>query len=274
MSTIVIYHNDCPDGIMALACVLRAIPDAIPYAGRYDEQPDYDRLRGHDVIIVDFSWKRQAMMRIQAEARTLFVLDHHKSAEAELAGLQGCVFDMHRSGAGMAWDCFVGGPRHWVIDYTEDRDLWRFQLPDSVAINEAMAARPLTLESLQALLSVPEPSELIAEGRAICRYVDLLIAAGVKHKPRNVIAGHSVPVVACPFPQLISRMGNELSKGEPFAATWVEKDDGGKLYSLRSASDGLDVSEIAKQYGGGGHKHAAGFHLASGLSLSEGEHAP
>lgn len=32
-------------------------------------------------------------------------------------------------------------------------------------------------------------------------------------------------------------------------------------YSLRSREGGVDVSEIAKQFGGGGHKHAAGFRL-------------
>jgi len=32
-----------------------------------------------------------------------------------------------------------------------------------------------------------------------------------------------------------------------------------RMYSLRSAEDGEDVSVIAKHYGGGGHQHAAGF---------------
>ena len=39
---------------------------------------------------------------------------------------------------------------------------------------------------------------------------------------------------------------------------------------LRSTDDGLDVSEIAKQYGGGGHRNAAGFRMDSGW---EGEAA-
>ena len=36
-----------------------------------------------------------------------------------------------------------------------------------------------------------------------------------------------------------------------------------RVFSLRSrAPDGEDVSEIAKQYGGGGHRHASGFRYA------------
>lgn len=39
----------------------------------------------------------------------------------------------------------------------------------------------------------------------------------------------------------------------------VECSDGSVLYSLRSPPDGADVGAIAKTFGGGGHRHAAGF---------------
>ena len=35
----------------------------------------------------------------------------------------------------------------------------------------------------------------------------------------------------------------------------------GRTFSLRSREDGLDVSEIATLFGGGGHRNAAGFRL-------------
>ena len=66
------------------------------------------------------------------------------------------------------------------------------------------------------------------------------------------IAGHTVP--ACNVPPIwASDAGNILAQGHPFAACfWT---DGEKIaFSLRSAPDGLDVSEIAKQFGGGGHQ--------------------
>jgi hypothetical protein len=34
------------------------------------------------------------------------------------------------------------------------------------------------------------------------------------------------------------------------------------VFSLRSSANGLDVSEIARSFGGGGHRHAAGFRLS------------
>ena len=33
-------------------------------------------------------------------------------------------------------------------------------------------------------------------------------------------------------------------------------------FSLRSSDDGADVAEVAKQYGGGGHRNAAGFRVS------------
>ena len=73
------------------------------------------------------------------------------------------------------------------------------------------------------------------------------------------IAGHTVP--ACNVPSIwASDAAHIMAQGHPFAACfWI---DGDKIaFSLRSAPGGLDVSEIAQQYGGGGHRHAAGFKL-------------
>ena len=43
----------------------------------------------------------------------------------------------------------------------------------------------------------------------------------------------------------------------------------GFVFSLRSEEGGLDVSEIAKKFGGGGHKHSAGFKVKNIFTLEE-----
>jgi nanoRNase/pAp phosphatase (c-di-AMP/oligoRNAs hydrolase) len=42
--------------------------------------------------------------------------------------------------------------------------------------------------------------------------------------------------------------------------TYYDTEDNRK-YSLRSVEGGVDVSEVAALFGGGGHKHAAGFKI-------------
>ena len=53
-------------------------------------------------------------------------------------------------------------------------------------------------------------------------------------------------------PTMASEAAGELATGHPFAACYW---DGplGRTFSLRSDSTGLDVSLIARRYGGGGH---------------------
>ena len=42
----------------------------------------------------------------------------------------------------------------------------------------------------------------------------------------------------------------------------------GRTFGLRAADDGMDVSEVAKQYGGGGHAKAAGFKVPRDHALA------
>lgn len=52
--------------------------------------------------------------------------------------------------------------------------------------------------------------------------------------------------------------GHLLCKGEAFAGCYWDTPKG-RVFGLRSTDEGVDVSEIAKQFGGGGHRNAAGF---------------
>lgn len=47
-------------------------------------------------------------------------------------------FDLDRSGAAIAWEHFNRDAAPDLIRYVEDRDLWRWSLPDSEAVSEAM----------------------------------------------------------------------------------------------------------------------------------------
>src|SRR6478736_8978193 len=94
-----IYHSPCYDGFTAAWVVRQAFPDAKFIGANYgDEPPD---VRGKEVIVVDFSYPRDVLERMHEQAKSLLVLDHHKSAEKALEGLYYAKFDMSRSGAMM-----------------------------------------------------------------------------------------------------------------------------------------------------------------------------
>ena len=149
MNRVCIYHGGCPDGFTAAWAAKQAYPDAELVPGYYGAPPP--DVGGCDVLIVDFSYPRPVLIEMEMVASRLRVYDHHKTAEADLEGLSFCVFDMERSGAGLAWDELVGGERPWLIDYVEDRDLWRFALPDSKAVAAWVMAQPYSLDGWDAL---------------------------------------------------------------------------------------------------------------------------
>ena len=69
---------------------------------------------------------------------------------------------------------------------------------------------------------------------------------------------------------LISDVGSKLARNCDFAMIWYyDHEDRINKVSLRSFHDHVDVSEIAKQFGGGGHKKAAGFTLPGDAQVDE-----
>ena len=96
------------------------------------------------------------------------------------------------------------------------------------------------------------------EGSAIERkhFKDINELIGVVTRPM-LIGSYEVPVANLPY-TLTSDAGHKLAAGKPFAACYWDTPKG-RVFSLRSTDEGMDVSEIAKLYGGGGHRNAAGF---------------
>jgi nanoRNase/pAp phosphatase (c-di-AMP/oligoRNAs hydrolase) len=65
-----------------------------------------------------------------------------------------------------------------------------------------------------------------------------------------------------------SEAGNIMSESFPFAGTYYDTALH-RVFSLRSRESGIDVSEIAVRFGGGGHKHAAGFKVDRSHALAK-----
>lgn len=236
-------------------------------------------VRGREVYVIDFSYKRPVMEQIRKECARLVVLDHHKTAEADLAGFGDgdptttVVFDMDRSGAGIAWDWFFGGSedarRPELVKYVEDRDLWRHALPYSVEINAYISILKFDFGEWRQALSLLETNfaEVVTMGKLIHRKTEQYVAAVCSNARRVRFQVYDdvyddIPVVNAPQID-VSEVGDHLCQGVPFSVAWWQRADGLYQFSLRSRGDsGVDVSEIAKVFGGGGHRNAAGFQHA------------
>ena len=260
-----IYHGNCLDGFGAAWSVRHALGDEVEFYKGIHQQTPPD-VAGLDVILVDFSYKKNVLEKLLKTAASITIIDHHVSAEKDLAELLDSKkisgkFDMTKSGAMMAWEWFNPSmPAPKLIEHIQDRDLWQFRLEDTNEILAGLSSYSFDFIEWDKFMAGNnnELEALKQDGKAIVRKllmdISELMTSGVR---RMTIGGYDVPVLNASS-AYVSDAGNIMSKDEPFAACYWDHADG-RSFSLRASETGIDVSEVAKQYGGGGHVKAAGF---------------
>lgn len=268
-----IYHGGCPDGFTAAWVINHRYGyDVDFFAAKYGEEPP--DVTGKRVIMVDFSYKRPVLTEMLKTAKEIIILDHHLSAQKDLEGLADeehnafieIVFDMDRSGAGIAWDyCFPDRGRPLLVSYVEDRDLWKFkyEATEPFCAWLDLQMREFLVYDKIAFQSLTERYEAVNIGQYLVQKfnkdADSIIKSGTRWL---VIDDVVVPVVNCPY-MYASRIGNVLANlpAANFAATFFVDRSGNHNYSLRSVDSKMDVSVIAEKFGGGGHRNASGFRI-------------
>lgn len=295
-----IYHGHCDDGFAAAWAVRQALGagNVEFHPGVYQQDPP--DVYARDIIMVDFSYKKDVLGRMATQCRSLLILDHHKTAAEDLAWLPAppasfgdwrrqvwspsvaeiprlaALFDMERSGAGLAWDYFNLGARIRFIDYIEDRDLWRKKLPGGDEFTIALRSYPQDFTVWDELAAKGVPA-LVAEGHSIQRYYRQRVTELKRSAYPAELGGHKIWIANAPY-FAASEVAGELCEreGAAFGACYFEVTSGRWQYSLRSRpKDGndFDVSEVAKAFGGGGHKGAAGFTVDKPAHVTQPEAA-
>jgi oligoribonuclease NrnB/cAMP/cGMP phosphodiesterase (DHH superfamily) len=223
----------------------------------------------------------------------MIILDHHKTAQEDLGRLPqmrtasiiealstfrevcwtnnmpdiAAFFDMERSGARLAWDfCHPGKDTPELIRFIEDRDLWRFDYPQTRAFSLWLRSHPYdfaTWDRIARQLDSEDQPAIVGQAIAIEAFYDQKIAEIVRTAQWRPINNIPVPVANCTWAFASDAAHALLSAhpAAPFAATYYDRGDGSRTYSLRSDDNRMDVSQVAKRYGGGGHRNAAGFEV-------------
>jgi uncharacterized protein len=253
-------HGGCRDGFCAAWVCKTALEAQDPefHEGYYGQAPP--DVAGRDVVIVDFSYPLPEMQQIAKQAKSVLVLDHHVSAKEALASFAGdnvhVTFDMNKSGARLAWDhYFPGLGPPWLVAYVEDRDLWRFALKNSKEVNAWISVLPFEFD-MWSYQSRHDAASAATQGGAVVAKMNQYVREVSKNARLVSFHDQVVPLVNAPQTD-ISELLDRLRQGHPFAIGWWQRGDGKFQYSLRSKD--YDVSRVAKAYGGGGHRNAAGF---------------
>lgn len=285
----VFYHDHCTDGFGAAFVFFKKFGrenvDYIPCS--YNEDPPLESTyEGRDVLILDFSFPLDVTDKIIAKAARFTWLDHHKTAfemmgqdvnkvYSDLKPNHAIFLDNNRSGALMAYDWFFGrGTENQVpamISHIDDRDRWQFKMEGTREFHAALQQiKPWSFEQwdqLEAsfedyqnyLAFVQRGSDLLAfEQRqvesAALKGCDCSIS--YEDAELNLVTAHGLAVNSTVH---MSEVGHALANSSGTYGMIYFIDENAKVkVSLRSNGD-YDVSVIAKHFGGGGHRNAAGF---------------
>ncbi|AKJ30267.1 DHH family phosphoesterase [Caldimonas brevitalea] len=261
---LIIYHGRCPDGFAAALAAWRYYEGQAEFQGFEHGQPPPD-VTGRAVYILDFSFPLEGMLQLDAQAAKLVMLDHHQSAADKLRGFKcrcGTVhFDMKKSGARLAWDYFCpGDPLPALVRYVEDRDIWKWEFPDSRPFLAALDMEAQVFERWDRIAGFDEPElqAFVERGRAMDEKFNRLaedIAAAALPIRFNGLDGLMVNAPGA----FHSEVGNLLAQRcGSFALMWNISSTGKVKVGLRSVGD-FNTIPLAESMGGGGHRNATGF---------------
>ena len=263
---LVIYHAGCTDGFGAAYAAWKLLGDRAEYhAAKYGETPP--DVAGKNVVVLDFSYDNSTTKKLMKEARGFLVIDHHRTAMVELHDVTCTRFDMNHSGAMLAWKFFHPGkeaPR--LVKFIEDRDLWKWEIPYSKEFAAAFDMVPFDFEEFDKYLDDSAVDNAQERGAYILAYSKTVISKIAKQAVSRKMGDSDVLVVNSSH--WMSEIGAALSPKCDFAVIWYYDHESRQVkVSLRAHHEDADVSEIAKRYGGGGHRKAAGFNLPTNVSI-------
>lgn len=265
---VVFYHGKCTDGFTAAWAAWKFLKGKAEYIPlRHGEEiSNFPQcVKDKEVYFLDFCPEEKLLLEVAAEAKSVLVLDHHKTAEEKCGHLTDfCHFDMTKSGAGISWDFFSKGEhgKSRLVSYVQDRDLWNNRLFETEAINLVVFQTDFSFENWdrleERLNNEDSLNELLKEGQSLISFKKRILDSAKLNVQRLEMFGfQDVPVVN--FSSfLVSDILNDICEEDYFAVAWHVGASGQISYSLRSKGE-FDCAEIAAKCGGGGHKHAAAF---------------
>jgi oligoribonuclease NrnB/cAMP/cGMP phosphodiesterase (DHH superfamily) len=240
--------------------------------------PDIKLEKEDEVYILDFAFKDRAVVNNWLQyCDNIVLLDHHESAYETYKDYEKYYYSNIKCGAEMAWEYFrKRKPMPLLISYIADWDLWKWELPFSKDICNYVCSFEQGFLIWDAISFNMEKhkliygnNEIVKEGAAITRANEKAMDRIIKNVRiafwddwRVNFKGNIAVLNTNMF---ISEIGNRLclENDVGFSATYYDTDTIRK-YSLRSTREDVDVSKIAKFFGGGGHFHAAGYETEIG----------
>lgn len=297
---LVIYHNNCVDGLAAAWVCSKHLAENnnvtyLPY--NYHTSFPVNQLKDcNEIYIVDFSFPLIEMESILLDYPTKYftLIDHHETAK-ELGKLRyhhnfNFRFSIEHSGCVLTHYEFEDAEPCLLLQYIQDRDLWTYKLLHSKAINAYIRSLKPSFSDLDTLCLELQDNDvwfdnIVKQGQLIFDEQYQFICSAIEDSKVFTIqfGNYIAPCVQLPKPtngltsEIIEALYLRYNSNYAVGYSYIENNT--KIrFEFRSPRTefGLDVSKLAKQYNGGGHRNSSGTVLLLselkdyGIILKEG----
>ncbi|MBN2678242.1 MAG: hypothetical protein JXR32_09305 [Anaerolineaceae bacterium] len=277
MTTAICFHHNDADGRASGAIARYALGHELQLIeSDYDGQSiPWDMISKADrIYVLDFSFPIQDMQKM-ADGREFTWIDHHKSALSELKDIASCwpgIRDLSEAACVLTWRYFFPKrPIPRAVILIGDRDIWRWAETDTGAFTEGLHVRDTRADNdalwVPLLDGDPETMEsIIVEGRRLREIHLSEINKQIERLGYEVqFEDHRTLVINAPGNGDMGQRGRDL--GYEIIYCYEDRMQLGKLTTaVMLFSRQVDVSVIARRYGGGGHAQAAGFSFPRGAT--------
>lgn len=268
---VVIYHGECPDGFASAWAAWTKFGNKAAYIGARDRSKLPVAIKNKEVYLIDYTYQPDLIKKLIKDNIRVTAIDHHMSQETSIKMTQDYSYDLHHSGAVLAWNYFHPGkkiPR--VLLHVEDRDLWKWKLPHSKEILMVLDLLPFEFKAWNKFMKEMEDPkrrpDTIKRGELLFQHYQSLYRKILSNAQLVSFEGKKVYALDCPY-YFADDLGHELAtKTKSFAILWHARSDGRIKVSLR-AIRGVNVGKIAVKYGGGGHHESAAFLIPAGSPM-------
>jgi len=274
--TKVIYHKNCNDGLSSAGIFYSVKPDIdyISYAHGSNTHNEWE-FKNECLLILDLSLSKDIIEEL-IKNNIIYIVDHHLPTEMLIDVIvkpNQIHYDKSKCGALLLWNLIypnIEQPN--ILQYVNDRDLWLNKMDNYQEVFEALALEESTVENWNKIIFKNTSEKYLEDGKVLIKMKEsnlkLLETKSYIKEYINNDDDKIYSVIYCNSPSLQSDIGNRLLLTHPkadFAAIYYYSGDIDKtIFSVRGI-DKVNLSLIAKKFGGGGHFNAAGF-IRNGLN--------
>ncbi len=266
----VVYHHNCPDGFGSAWIIWRHLKsDATYYGITPDRPPNISAFKKKYVVFVDVSFSQEYINQVKEVAENVLIIDHHQTYGDYLMNEPHAIFDTEHSAIYITWRIFNSDQKiPQFIRYIEDNDLTTNKLSKTEAFTAALGTK-LSFHHIDffktwdKLLNPAFVETMIDDGHKYQEYKNYILRRNMHISTFKKLGVYNALICNFGTVGLASDLGNKISEANPkadFVLLWSYHNNTNE-YSvmLRTRKPGIDLSQIAKIYGGGGHPGAARF---------------